>query len=110
MRCLRLCIVPVLLAGWLPAMAADPVLGDIKFERRTKGDEDFPPATFSHWNHRVKYKCYVCHNKKMGIEMKAGSARISMADLDEGKFCGACHKGQPAFGVSFENCSRCHRQ
>lgn len=92
-----------------PALAA-PVLGDITFERLTKGDEDFPPAVFSHWNHRVKYKCYVCHNKTVGFEMKAGSAKITMADLDEHKYCGVCHKGQPAFGVGFESCSRCHRK
>lgn len=110
-RLLRQCLtLSLLLASVLPCVAAEPVLGDIKFERKSKGEEDFPPAIFSHWNHRVKFKCYVCHNKKMGFEMKVGSVAISMADLDDGKYCGACHKGQPAFGVSFETCSRCHRK
>ena len=92
------------------AAIAKPVTGDVTFERKTKGEEDFPPATFSHWLHRVKFKCYVCHNEKVGFEMKAGSAAITMALIDEGKYCGACHKGQPAFAVGFESCSRCHRK
>lgn len=101
--------VSVLLLG-LPALVfAASVLGDVKFERKTKGDEDFPPAIFSHWNHRVKFKCYVCHNKTVGFEMKAGSAAITMALIDDKKYCGVCHKGQPAFGVSFQTCTRCHR-
>jgi len=86
------------------------VLGDVRFERKTKGDEDFPPAIFSHWNHRVKFKCYVCHNKTVGFEMKAGSAQITMALIENKQYCGVCHQGQPAFGVGFESCSRCHRK
>lgn len=90
---------------------AAAVLGDVTFVRKTTGEEDFPPATFSHWNHRVKFKCYVCHNKKVGFEMKAGaSVNVSMASIDEGRHCGACHRGQPAFGVGFETCTRCHRK
>jgi len=102
-----------LMAGWLllgfaAGALAEPVLGDITFERKTTGDEDFPPAIFSHWKHRVKYKCYVCHNKTMGFEMKAGQAQITMALIDDKKYCGACHKGLPAFPVNFDTCSRCH--
>lgn len=100
----------LMLLGLASSALAAPVLGDITFERKTKGDEDFPPAIFSHWNHRVKFKCYVCHNKQMGFEMKVGSAAITMALIDQGKYCGACHKGLPAFPVNFDTCSRCHRK
>lgn len=99
-----------LLCAWGGIALAAPVLGDVTFVRKTKGEDDFPPATFSHWNHRVKFKCYVCHNKTVGFEMKAGSAAITMALIDDGKYCGACHKGQPAFAVGFESCTRCHRK
>ena len=109
-RLRRMSIVLVTLAAVAAVASAKPVAGDVRFKRMTKGEEDFPPATFSHWVHRVKFKCYVCHNKKLGFEMKAGQARISMALIDEGKYCGACHKGRPAFAVSFETCSRCHRK
>ena len=105
--------VGLLLAG-LGALAAEPaakvVVGDVVFERKTKGDEDFAPAVFPHWVHRVKYKCYVCHNDTVGFKMKAGSAAITMDLIDQGKFCGQCHKGKPAFGISFETCIRCHRK
>ncbi|MBE0474218.1 cytochrome c3 family protein [Rhodoferax sp.] len=100
------------LLGGALAMATEPMLGDLRFERKTTGDEDFPPAIFSHWKHRVKFKCYVCHNKTMGFEMKLGSAAITMSLIDQGKYCGACHNGTPglAFGVSFDYCARCHKK
>ncbi|MDO8774097.1 MAG: cytochrome c3 family protein [Burkholderiaceae bacterium] len=107
----RMGIVLLALAALAAATSVNAVVGDVTFKRMTKGDEDFPPAIFSHWLHRVKFKCYVCHNKTVGFEMKAGaSASVTMATIDSGKYCGACHKGQPAFGVSFETCSRCHRK
>jgi len=110
MRLLRVKpVIGVLLLTLAPMVLAASVLGDVKFKRKTTGDEDFPPAIFSHWNHRVKFKCYVCHNKTVGFEMKAGSANITMALIDDKKYCGVCHKGQPAFGVSFQTCTRCHR-
>ena len=90
--------------------ATKPVVGDIRFERKTKGDEDFPPAVFPHWVHRVNFKCYVCHTKSVGFEMKAGSAAITMDLIEAGKSCGTCHNGKRAFGVSFETCVRCHHK
>ena len=100
----------VLLAASTSAAAAAPVTGDIVFERKTKGFDEFVPAIFPHWVHRVKYKCYVCHNDTVGFKMKAGSIDITMDMIEEGKYCGACHKGRPAFAVSFETCNRCHRK
>ena len=107
---LLLIVRSVFLTLTVMAVADAAVVGDIKFERVEKGAEEFAPAVFPHWVHRVRYKCYVCHNKTLGFAMKAGSAKITMELIDEGKFCGACHKGQPAFGTSFETCNRCHRK
>lgn len=107
----RMGIVLLALAVLTAATGANAVVGDVTFKRLTKGDEDFPPAIFSHWLHRVKFKCYVCHNKTVGFEMKAGaSANVTMDTINDGKYCGACHKGLPAFAVGFETCSRCHRK
>lgn len=100
----------LLLAWLLPALAAERVLGDVVFVRKTKGDEEFPPAIFSHWQHRVKFKCFVCHNKTVGFQMKADTTPVTMDAINDGKYCGACHKGLPAFAVGFETCSRCHRK
>ena len=100
----------LLLAALAAAALAAPVVGDVLFKRMAKGADDVAPAVFPHWVHRVKFKCYVCHNKSVGFQMKAGSSAITMDLIEEGKFCGQCHKGKTAFGVSFETCIRCHRK
>jgi len=108
------CFVSVILlfSAWscpAPVVAQGKVLGDVLFVRKTKGDEEFPPAVFSHWKHRVKFKCFVCHSKEVGFDMKADSNPVTMAAINDGKYCGACHTGTIAFGVSFETCARCHQ-
>ena len=97
------------LAILVSTVLADPVVGDIQFERKTKGADDVKPALFPHWVHRVKFKCYVCHNDSLGFKMKAGTTPVDMDAIEEGKYCGACHKGKSAFAVSIETCTRCHR-
>jgi len=110
MRLLTCLMTLSLLLANAPVSAADSVVGDIKFARKSKGGDEFAPAVFPHWVHRVKYKCYACHNKQVNFALKAGTAAITMDLIDEGKFCGTCHKGKPAFGVSFETCIKCHRK
>ena len=56
------------------------------------------PVIFPHWFHRIRYTCKVCH-ADLGIKLKAGGNEINMAKISEGKFCGACHNGQIAWGV-----------
>lgn len=84
---------------------ASAVEGDVVFKR---ADEvgGTPPALFAHWSHRIRFKCYVCHSAI--FEMKAGANTITMDAIQEGKFCGTCHNGKIAWGVSFETCNRCH--
>jgi len=41
------------------AMAAAP--GDVVVERTTTGTQSYQPATFPHWKHAIRYRCYVCH-------------------------------------------------
>ncbi|MFI4940589.1 MAG: cytochrome c3 family protein [Burkholderiales bacterium] len=94
----------------LASAVADPVVGDIVFVRKVKGSDDVAPAIFPHWVHRVKYKCYACHNKTVGFALKAGTTPIDMDSMEAGKYCGECHKGKPAFAVTFETCNRCHRK
>ncbi len=55
-------------------------------------------------------KCADCH--KSGIfKMKKGGDTITMKDINEGKFCGACHNGTKAFGVKdAANCTKCHKK
>lgn len=83
--------------------------GDVQFERQ--GDQSqiqtFPPAWFPHWVHRIRYRCDACHESL--FRMQAGANNVTMAMFKEGKACGACHNGGPAFDDGFEHCSRCHR-
>lgn len=63
-------------------------------------------AVFSHEFHTQNYKCSDCHTKI--FPFKAGTLKATMADMEQGKSCGACHnKGKDAFSVQDE-CGKCH--
>jgi len=55
-------------------------------------------------------KCADCHQSGL-FRMKKGADIITMKDMNEGKFCGACHNGTKVFGTKDPaNCSRCHKK
>lgn len=66
-----------------------------------------PAVTFSHWSHRMKYTCRVCHFE-LEFEMRVNATEITEAENRGGKYCGACHDGKTAFGHTAENCGKCH--
>jgi c(7)-type cytochrome triheme protein len=88
--------------------AAETDYGDIVFSRKTPGADEIPPAVFPHWAHRINFKCYVCHDAI--FQMKAGANPVTMENIQQGKFCGACHNGKIAFPAGFDTCDRCHHQ
>lgn len=102
-----LLVVLILLAAAtvIPSRSAVAVEGDVVFKRKDS-EGGTPPATFPHWIHRIRYKCYACHPDLFA--MKAGSTTVTMEAMLEGKFCGACHNGKIAWGVAFDTCNRCH--
>jgi len=54
-------------------------------------------------------KCNDCHTKI--FQMKKGTAKMKMADINAGKFCGECHNGTKAFKASDPaNCAKCHKK
>jgi c(7)-type cytochrome triheme protein len=53
--------------------------------------------------------CKSCHKEGMFPVMKKGTVSIKMADMYEGKFCGACHNGKVTFALA-ANCVRCHKR
>ena len=63
------------------------------------------PAKFSHSVHLGMYSCSDCHTKiyKAGRSAKV----VTMAEMEKGKSCGACHNGKTAFSVR-EACVKCH--
>ena len=61
------------------------------------------PVTFSHKKHLSAYKCAVCHPKIYDMAVKKP---VTMAQMEKGKSCGACHNGKDAFKT--EECIKCH--
>jgi c(7)-type cytochrome triheme protein len=70
--------------------------------------ENVGNVNFSHYNHldAVGQDCPTCHNSIFNIDRKKNSS-FSMADMEKGKSCGACHNGNRAFSVSGD-CASCH--
>lgn len=66
-----------------------------------------PDVVFSHDIHvgRNGLKCVECHRL---FAMARMSNKTTMNDMQKGKYCGACHNAQRAFGIK-DNCGRCHR-
>lgn len=62
-------------------------------------------VNFSHVRHKSNFSCSDCHNTIFGTGVSA--TRFTMADMEKGKSCGACHDGKTAFGVK-QNCGKCH--
>jgi c(7)-type cytochrome triheme protein len=61
------------------------------------------PVKFAHAPHTKWLACENCHTDI--FEMAAGTAEITMDDLNGGKYCGVCH-GKVAFETTA--CARCH--
>lgn len=55
------------------------------------------------------YTCADCHP---GIfAMKFGTAKMTMAAMNRGEYCGACHNGVRAFGTDDpDRCEECHKK
>lgn len=75
---------------------------------------DTAPVVLSHKNHSKEQnlKCTACHPKV--FKMKNGKTAVkfgplTMAAMEEGKYCGKCHDGKEVFGVKDEKeCVKCH--
>lgn len=68
------------------------------------------PIEFSHYNHleAVGNNCPACHNTVFNIVVEKNPA-FTMAEMEKGKSCGACHNGKKAFAVKDkDSCSNCH--
>lgn len=72
---------------------------------RNSEKEGVRPVIYPHWFHRIRFQCRVCHSE-MGFEMRVGANNVTMEEIIDGKFCGACHNGDIAWSV--DNCDLCH--
>ncbi|VAW35044.1 hypothetical protein MNBD_DELTA02-1011 [hydrothermal vent metagenome] len=70
-------------------------------------DAKIKPVIYPHWVHRMFFRCKVCH-EDLEI-MKRGANKLSQAQIEGGKTCGACHNGTVSFDAKLkENCVKCH--
>ena len=78
--------------------------GDITFEVKDRGN-----VTFSHDNYvtSVGLKCTDCHDSLFITKEK--HKKVTMAQMQKGQSCGACHNAKKAFDVK-ANCSNCHKK
>lgn len=97
------------MAYWdLPPMLPPDEYGNILINR-TSEKNNVKPAIFSHWSHRMRYTCRVCH-LELEFEMRRNASEITEKANREGRFCGTggCHDGKAAFGHTEGNCDKCH--
>jgi c(7)-type cytochrome triheme protein len=74
-----------------------------KVKEVTYSIKETGPLVFSHKSHLKTMQCGSCHSRIF----KAGkNPRTTMAEMERGKSCGACHNGKGAFKLA--ECSRCH--
>ena len=78
--------------------------GDVVFPGKQAGK-----AVFSHDFHvgEAGLSCTECHDRLYVTHKK--DKRVTMAEMNKGKSCGACHNGKKAFSVKGE-CNRCHKK
>ena len=90
----------------LPPLPHPSKYGNVLITRQT-GDLVTPTVSFSHWSHRTRYTCRVCHFE-LEFAMQVNATEITEQDNRAGKYCGTCHNGEIAFGHTKENCVYCH--
>jgi c(7)-type cytochrome triheme protein len=74
---------------------------------RTSSLNNVPSVSFSHWNHRLRYTCRVCHIE-LGFQMAVNATEITEEMNRDGEYCGFCHNGKDSFGHTRKHCKRCH--
>jgi c(7)-type cytochrome triheme protein len=67
--------------------------------------EGMPNILFSHVKHTVWNGCELCHPQMFAV--RKGSNKLSMVQIFEGQFCGACHT---TVAFPLIDCQRCHTQ
>lgn len=90
----------------LPPLPPPELYGNLLIDRASTAS-GVKPVTFSHWSHRVKYTCMVCHFE-LEFDLMVNSTEITEEMNRYGRYCGACHDNKTAFGHTEEHCEKCH--
>ncbi len=100
-------VVPEGAAQWaFPTPPPAEEYGNILINR-TSEKNGVKPVTFSHWLHRRKYTCRVCHFE-LDFFLKVNTTEITEEGNQAGRFCGSCHDGKELFGHTKQHCDKCH--
>ena len=76
---------------------------DLDVELATSG-KPARMVVFSHEVHTTWLKCNNCHNTI--FEKEGGNAKITMAAINDGKYCGVCHD---KVALAPDGCTGCHK-
>lgn len=81
--------------------------GNILIDRASRAN-GVKPVSFSHWIHRQRHTCRVCHFE-IQFNFQTNTTEITEEANRAGQYCGACHDGKQLFGHERpEDCERCH--
>lgn len=83
--------------------APQPKVMDEDIELSTSGKPN-RMVVFSHKVHTTWLRCNNCHSAI--FEKEAGSAKITMAAIDDGEYCGVCHD---KVALAPNGCKGCHK-
>ncbi len=97
-----LCIIGILCVILVSVGLAKTGGGDITFKAGKAGD-----VIFRHDSHGpdAGLTCTDCHDSLYITKEK--DKRVTMAQMQKGKSCGACHNGKRTFDVK-SDCRKCH--
>lgn len=90
----------------LPELPPPHDFGNLMIDGRA-ADAGSKGVLFSHWTHRTRYTCRVCHFE-LDFAMATNASGITEQDNRRGLYCGTCHDGDTAFDHGEANCDRCH--
>ncbi len=76
-----------------------------KDEPRTPQLKGLPGIIFSHKKHVAWTGCGMCHPEPFAL--KTGKTKMSMKEIDNGNFCGMCHR---FVAFPLNDCGKCHSQ
>ncbi len=103
---LVLTLVAVMVFAMAAVVFAVPPSRTLEFEPKGAAKVIFDGGVHA----KAGLKCADCHQSGI-FKMKKGADTITMKDINEGKFCGACHNGTKAFSAKdAANCSKCHKK
>ncbi len=92
----------------LPETLPPDEYGNILINRTSEFNR-IDPVAFSHWSHRQRFTCRVCHFE-IEFNMRVNTSGITEFANRAGRFCGTsgCHDGKAAFGHEKPHCNKCH--